>query len=283
MLGRLRMKTDEAIQTYNTLARAIFSKENKKWKGRDGLFKATTLEEEVKKLVSKKMQGERMLDPSTTTAKGKAFVCAMPARNMEYPRRFRTYPVRALASANCEIWEAARATSAAPTFFKRIAISDGGGAKEEFIDGGLGCNNPVIQVLEEARDVFGNDRAVGCLVSIGTGHPGTIGLARPDSFQKFLPTKLIDVVKKIATDCEKTANELGTRFRDHETFYYRFNVEHGAEGISLEEWEKMGELTEHTNAYLHKVAVSKAIDEIVNVLCGRKSTRQTLGNLSQSL
>src|SRR5947209_2389498 len=110
----------------------------------------------------------------------------MPARNMEYPRRFRTYPVRALASANCEIWEAARATSAAPTFFKRIAISDGGGAKEEFIDGGLGCNNPVIQVLEEARDVFGNDRAVGCLVSIGTGHPGTIGLARPDSFQKFL-------------------------------------------------------------------------------------------------
>src|SRR5947208_9222664 len=55
------------------------------------------------------------------------------SRNMEYPRRFRTYPVRALASANCEIWEAARATSAAPTFFKRIAISDGGGAKEEFI------------------------------------------------------------------------------------------------------------------------------------------------------
>ena len=55
------------------------------------------------------------------------------------------------------------------------------------------------------------------------------------------------------------------------------------EEISLEEWEKMGELTEHTNAYLHKVAVSKAIDEIVNILCGRKSTRQTLGNLSQSL
>jgi predicted acylesterase/phospholipase RssA len=283
MLGRLRMTTDEAMQAYNSLTRAVFSKENKKWKVQDGLFKATTLKEEVKKLVSEQKLGERMLDASTSTTKGKAFVCAMPANNMEYPRRFRTYPVRVLASANCEIWEAARATSAAPTFFKRIEIDDGSGGKEEFVDGGMGCNNPVNQVLAEARDVFGNDRMVGCLVSIGTGHPGTIGLARPDSFQKFLPTKLIDVLKKIATDCEKTANELSTRFQDYESFYYRFNVEHGAEGISLEEWEKMGELTEHTKAYLHKVAVSKAIDEIVNILCRPRTTERTLGSLSQYL
>lgn len=155
MLGRLRMRTDEALETYNSLARAIFSKENKKWRGQDGMFKASTLEERVKKLVSDKRQGERMLDLTTSTAKGKAFVCAMPANNLEYPRRFRTYPVRALGSANCEIWEAARATSAAPTFFKRIAISDGSGGKEEFIDGGLRCNNPTKQVLEEPKAIFG--------------------------------------------------------------------------------------------------------------------------------
>jgi predicted acylesterase/phospholipase RssA len=174
MLGRLRIKTDEALDTYNTLAQAIFSKENKKWKGQDGMFKASTLEREVKKLVSKKERGERMLDPSSSTSKGKAFVCAMPANNMEYPRRFRTYPVRALASANCQIWEAARATSAAPTFFKRIEIDDGSGGKEEFIDGGLRCNNPTKQVLEEAKAIFSHSRLVGCIVSIGTGHPGTI-------------------------------------------------------------------------------------------------------------
>ena len=126
--------------------------------------------------------------------------------------------------------------------------------------------------MEEARDVFGNDRAVGCLVSIGTGYPGTIGLARSDSFQKFLPTKLIDVVKKITTDYEKTANELATRFGDYETFYCRFNVEYGAEGISLEDWEKISEVTEYINTYLYKIVVLKVIDEIMNVLCGRKST-----------
>lgn len=277
------MTTDEALRTYNSLARAIFSKDNKKWVGQDGLFKATTLENKVQEVVKKKGRGEFMLDPSNQSSKGKAFVCAVPANNMAYPRRFRTYPVRTLASANCRIWEAARATSAAPTFFKRIAIGEEGQAKEEFIDGGLGCNNPAIQVLEEARNIFGNNRLVRCLVSIGTGHPGTIGLAKPDAFQKVLHTKLIDVLKKIATDCEDTANGLSARFKDLEKFYFRFNVVHGAEGISLEEWEKMGELTEHTKAYMTEVSVLKAMDEAVDILCNPRNTGVTLGSICQSL
>ena len=283
MLGRLRMTTDEALRTYNALAHAIFSKDNKKWLGQDGAFKATTLENKVQEVVSKKGLGELMLDPSNQSSKGKAFVCAVPANSMAYPRRFRTYPVRTLASANCRIWEAARATTAAPTFFKRIAIGEEGQAKEEFIDGGLGCNNPANQVLEEARNIFGNDRLVHCLVSIGTGHPGTIGLAKPDAFQKVLPTKLIAVLKKIATDCEDVANGLSARFKDLEKFYFRFNVAHGAEGISLEEWRKIGVLTEHTKAYMAEVSVSKAIDEIVDILCHPKNSRVTIGSICQSL
>lgn len=204
MLGRLRMTTKEALQTYNVLASEIFSKENKKWIVQDGTFKANTLERKVQEIVTKKSLGEFMLDPSTDVLKkGKAFVCAMPARSMAHPRRFRTYTVRSNPSANCQIWEAARATTAAPTFFKRIEIGEEGQAKEEFFDGGLRCNNPVDEVLNEARDIFGNDRRVNCVVSIGTGHTGTIGLARPDAFQKVLPTKLIEVLKKIATDCQE--------------------------------------------------------------------------------
>ena len=38
MLDRLRMRTDDALETYNTLAQAIFSMGNKKWKGQDGTF-----------------------------------------------------------------------------------------------------------------------------------------------------------------------------------------------------------------------------------------------------
>lgn len=200
---------------------------------------------------------------------------------MEYPRRFRTYPVRALEIADCQIWEAARATSATPTFFKRIEIEDGSGGKEEFRDGGLRCNNPTKQVLEEAKATFGNNRPVGCVVSIGTGHPGTIGLARPDSFQKFLPMKVVGTLKKIATDCEETSNESSVRFQDYEKFYYRFNVEHSVEEISLEEWKKMGQMREHTNAYMTKPGVSKAIDEVVAMLCQPQDMGQTLSSLGQ--
>lgn len=278
MLGRLRMTTIEALQTYNSLAGAIFSKDNKKRPGKDGTFKASTLEKKVQEIVSKKGLGEYMYDASEQRNKGKAFVCAVPANNMEHPRRFRTYPVRALASTNCRIWEAARATTAAPTFFKRIAIGEEGQAKEEFIDGGLKCNNPALRVLEEARSIFGNDRLVRCLVSLGTGHPGTTGLAKPDAFQKFLPTELIGVLKEIATNCLEIANVLSDRFKDVEKFYFRFNVDHGAEHISLEEWRKMGELTEHTKAYMTNVSVHKAIDEVVDILCKPSNTGVTLGN-----
>ncbi len=69
---------------------------------------------------------------------------------------------------NCRIWEAARATSAAPTFFKRIEIGPSGSGIE-YVDAGLGCNNPIKQVIEEAVRVFGEDSEVACIVSIGAG------------------------------------------------------------------------------------------------------------------
>jgi patatin-like phospholipase/acyl hydrolase len=41
---------------------------------------------------------------------------------------------------NWSIWEAARATSAAPTYFDRFYKND-----KIFVDGGLGFNNPVME------------------------------------------------------------------------------------------------------------------------------------------
>jgi predicted acylesterase/phospholipase RssA len=280
MLGRLRMTTEEALKAYNSLASEIFSRNNRKMAIQDGLFKATTLEKKVKELVAHKQEGEFMLAPNEPKM-GKAFVCAMPAKNLAYPRRFRTYPVRELASANCMIWEAARATTAAPTFFKRIAISEEGRAKEEFVDGGLRCNNPSVQVLEEARNIFGDDRKISCLVSIGTGHPGTIGLSKPDSFQKILPTKLIGVLKAIATDCESTAHGLRSRFKQFPNFYFRFNVTHGAGSVSLKEWEKMSDVETHTKAYMEEVTISASIDAVVKLLCTCGTDGFTIGNISQ--
>jgi hypothetical protein len=65
MLGRLRLTVDEAIDQYGQFARHVFSE--KKWIGQDGKFKATKLEEIIKRIVEtygvEKSADERMIDP----------------------------------------------------------------------------------------------------------------------------------------------------------------------------------------------------------------------------
>lgn len=193
-----------------------------------------------------------------------SFVCAMPALHISQPRLFRSYEVSQNQTHNCKIWEAARATSAAPTFFKRISIGDD--IKEEFVDAGLGCNNPVAEVYWEAQLVFGKQRPIACIVSLGTGHPKTIGLQKPDAFQKMLPTDLINVLRGIATDCEQASEKFE---RDHgtmENVYFRFNVQQGLQDVSLAEWEKLAEVKTHTTQYIQATAVGKQIGMLVQKL-----------------
>ena len=275
MLGRLKMTTKDALRAYNEIAGAVFCKANQKWTFQDGAFKATTLEKRIQDLVAAKELGECMLRENGEAEFAKTFVCAVPAANMAHPRLFRSYVVRENASTNCKIWEAARATTAAPTFFKRMTIVDDAGAQEDFLDGGLLLNNPVQLALGEALTVFGGASKLGCLISIGTGHPGTIGLSQPDAFQKILPTDMVGVLKGIATDCEQTAHEMAERFRQSPNRYFRFNVNHGVGNISLEEWKKMNEVQVHTKAYMQDVVVSSSINKVVEIICRASELQQS--------
>ncbi|THU85682.1 FabD/lysophospholipase-like protein, partial [Dendrothele bispora CBS 962.96] len=269
MLGRLEMSTEEALAQYKALAGHIFGKKNRKSKGHDGAFKATTLEGEMKKLLQS-CHGDpealiKLLHSyfSLTSGPTNSFVCAVPATNMRFPWTFRTYKLLGNSDTNCNIWQAARATTAAPTFFKQISIPGIGGIEETFIDTGIKCNNPAKQVREEARRLFGENRTVGVFVSIGTGHSGTIG-----PFQCILPSQLIDTLKNIATDCESVADELASQYGEREeSIYFRFNVTHGVGQISLEEWKKISEIVTHTKAYLQDSRISAFVDLVVQRLC----------------
>ncbi|KAF8065282.1 hypothetical protein FPV67DRAFT_1451063 [Lyophyllum atratum] len=122
------------------------------------------------------------------------------------------------------------------------------------------CNNPLAQVIDEAQLVFG-ERKVTCIVSIGTGHPGTIGLKKPDAFQRMLPTDVISALRKIATDCEEVSEEIQKRFEKEPTAYFRFNVQQGLQDVSLAEWEKLAEVKTHTDQYLAETLVGRNINE----------------------
>ena len=197
-------------------------------------------------------------------------MCAVGTSDVTHaagPTLFRTYDVAKNKEYNCTIWEAARATSAAPTFFKRIKIGPSGSGIE-YIDAGLGYNNPTMQVIEEAARVFGEDSQIACIVSIGTGQSGSVSYASPDAFQKWLPIALVEVLEKISTDTSKTAEEMEKRYRNLPGIYYRLNVDHGLQSVSLDEWRRLGDVRAHTKNYMKLEVINRRADGVVNALTG---------------
>jgi predicted acylesterase/phospholipase RssA len=193
----------------------------------------------------------------------------MTAFNMTagIPRLFRTYKAPAHANPNCTIWEAARATSAAPTFFDRITISELG-IGQPFIDGGLGRNNPTAQVLEEAKLIFGS-RQVACIVSIGTGQTHPPGIPPPNVFQRVVPLDVVRALQGIATDCDGTAQEISRRFTGTTNVYFRFNVEQGLQNVGIAQWERLAEVMAHTGAYMSMAEVDQSLTAVVHALQGK--------------
>jgi len=186
----------------------------------------------------------------------------MNAYNMEanIPVLFRTYESRETHS-NCKIWEAARATSAAPTFFKHIKI----GRAQPYIDGGLGRNNPSRVVLDEAKSLFGA-RHIGCLVSIGSGYAETIGIKKSSGLRQIVATDIFDTLKAITTDCEATHEAMLGLFAKLPTTYFRLNVEHGMQEIKLSEWERLGNVEAHTAQYMRRREIEEKLALLVDVI-----------------
>jgi predicted acylesterase/phospholipase RssA len=142
---------------------------------------------------------------------------------------------------NCTIWQAGRATSAAPLYFDPISIGPLGSV---FADGGMRNNNPVWALYNEVRAEWPyND--ILCLVSIGTGKPEVKGVG--SGLQEVLES-----CAAIATETEETARLFfkvhGDMAKDGR--YFRFNVDQGMQGIGLEEWVYMDKMDASTQEYL---------------------------------
>lgn len=156
------------------------------------------------------------------------------------------------------IWETARATSAASTFFKPIAI---GNPPQSFVDGALGWNNPIEVLWEEARDLWrpaqgSFEDVVECVISIGTGVPSD-GQVGKSLFE------VIDTLEKISTQTEITAN----RFRSNherlvsENRLFRFNLD-GLGSIGLHEAKKAGEIANATGRYGNRPEVKEMFRKV---------------------
>lgn len=154
-----------------------------------------------------------------------------------------------------QIWQVGRATSAAPLYFKAIKLEDD--ETSEYIDGGFGANNPAEEAWRSVKQLsHDNRRAVGVLVSIGTGKNLEMGPNPSAGYSLYM--SYANRAAKWAADSEATHHNLYDTLRDNAA-YFRLNVEHGIGKMKLDAWKgKKGVKTlelirTKTNDYLGSV------------------------------
>ncbi|RKK95799.1 hypothetical protein BFJ71_g8265 [Fusarium oxysporum] len=154
------------------------------------------------------------------------------------------------------IWQACRATSAAPTFFDPIII-DG----RKYSDGGLLYNNPVQLVHGEASEVFPNREQL--IISLGTG----IGKLRV--FEPSL-SNVAQLLGDLESEIEKTADSFYRREDGKAATagqYYRFNVPDIGD-VGLEEVQKLKENQDLTEIYLEGAEPGQKTNSCAEQLAG---------------
>lgn len=208
-------------------------------------------------------------DPTIDTKEGgcRTFVVAIRTRGGNQAVRLRTYGTYAHDAFEARIWEAARATSAAPTFFSPIEI-----ASVLYGDGGTGWNNPSREALNEAHIIWPN-RPIGCFISLGTGEEDPIQLIQgaqlpKQSWMRGIVSTIasrqafrLGVAKYCAaclTSCKTVHDDILVNLDRYHIRgrYFRFNTP-GMGRIGLEEWEQIPDMISLTATYMESAAMQE--------------------------
>ncbi|CRL27391.1 NB-ARC [Penicillium camemberti] len=271
MLGRLEMDVDQCIMAYIQLMKIIFGKPSK-WAlsslfGKiEPRFDAEKLEGAINEVIISCGVNPTDLFNDQADRGCRVFVCSITQETKEIVR-LRSYPIRNKPGISATICQAARATSAATTFFEPVSI----GARR-FADGALGANNPVDEMEGEASDIWCEETGelkplVKCFISIGTGHPGK--KAMEDNLLKFVSKTLPALV----TQTEHTEKRFIAKWRQHydNKRYFRFNVDQGLQDVGLAEYPQQGLIESATEGYLDHQAVSFRVRDCVENLKSKQS------------
>ncbi|KAI5273023.1 FabD/lysophospholipase-like protein [Aureobasidium subglaciale] len=324
MLGRLRMNIQDCIDHYDKLCSRIFAKKQLFYLAGQNKYDCLKLERMIEEVVNKHTQQRgteepQLEDPLIINEKdrpqnAKDVKRPMPCRviisgvlamredatNHKYKNvhLFRSYhnythytrKERGPLVLNLDnqqsvsICQAARATSAAPTYFRPVKIQ---GLK--YIDGGVEVNNPVEYAWAEAGSMHQSSPARSCptsashngirfLVSIGTGLQAESGVTSRGRL--LLRLSLLKKSLREMTNAEKI-HQWMTRAANADV-YYRFNVDKGLEKMKLDECQMHGtdnftlsKIDRAVNAYVNKREVDGRLKQLARELVNhRRRTQQ---------
>lgn len=189
------------------------------------------------------------------------FVCTTLSNGK--PLLLRNYHAKSEERMPCTIWEAARATSAAPTFFDPIKFSN----DVIFRDGAFRNNNPIFALIDEVKIEFGA-RDISVIVSLGTGLSKSIELGKG-------LLSVAEACSRIALDTEAQADrfvetycDVGGQYRDK---YFRFDVPNGIQGVGIEEWKKYDTMWVNTLDHLHKAGERERLKACAEIIRGSRA------------
>ncbi|KAF2115584.1 acyl transferase/acyl hydrolase/lysophospholipase [Lophiotrema nucula] len=196
----------------------------------------------------------------------RGFVMASLKNAVGLPRILSTYDPN---DRSTRIWEALRATCAAPKFFEEIQF---GVPKITYLDGSLGFNNPCAELDFSAKALWGR-RPISLIVSVGTGSQSLPKM-------RNLPTwlllglsniSLVPALTAMASDPTRVDNEMARKYQDTDTAYYRLDVDRSLSNASIEQWMQEDQMATLTSQYLNDLDQIRKVQGIASLLAKQTS------------
>ena len=266
LLGRLRLTVKEALNIYEELAGDVFGKPHHfSIRGPLPAFRPKydheVLEEAIKQAIDRhsKQATNRLVhqvagnvfnpDPTFTSeplmCRTVCIAYLSHGKSTNEPFLFRSYE-HAPSGRDWErnpgpghaipIWKVGRATSAAPSYFEPMEIDD-----HDFLDGGMGCNNPSWEAYQEVKIMQNqSDDTISLLLSVGTGvSEYDIGGGR--GWTKKLQT--LRVLPKVVSNPQSQHQMMQQLADSNKVPYVRFNVPKELGSLKLDTWRTKGPQT----------------------------------------
>ncbi|MCJ1470616.1 hypothetical protein MMC07_009262 [Pseudocyphellaria aurata] len=265
MLGRLRMSIDDCIRDYENFGQMVFGHSRRVHVRTPLFWPRDKYDEKVLEAVVRDVV-ERNVPHVATFPGGRNFafdenrcrtvvLSYQQQKNKapEMPYIFRTYKKNLHESEDTAetlvrnpglaqdvpIWQVARATSAAPSYLAPLKIGD-----LEYMDGGMGANNPCEELYHEVRRMNNkSDTCVRVILSVGTGKNNKTARrfsGKSQGLSRYW--NYLNWAKKWATDSEQVHMRM-LNWRGRDKFqYFRLNVDTGLDKMKLDEWRCRGAL-----------------------------------------
>ncbi|EUC60757.1 patatin-like phospholipase [Rhizoctonia solani AG-3 Rhs1AP] len=257
MLGRLRMSADEVLDMYITLSKQVFRQ------GRIATgfhFSTSSLMDGVPSLYNES-KIEKLMKQAIAEHLCRTAVVTARSVDASRPILMRSYAVAHDADLEkFKIWEAARATSAAPLYFRPMKA---GLYKVPYLDGCVsGHCNPSWLAMQEVKHIWPNHK-IDLFMSLGTGSSNRVTLRGPiNNFARGF----IYLASSTVQFYEMAWREFRRRYQVSP--YVRLSVDNEISKIRLDDPSRLDDITAATLAYLEVARNSEKVQRCVELATG---------------